>query len=431
MVAFLDSPRPLVYHVGLSSPTTTPFTANGRTYKPSARPIAVVCLDGCADEYLDQALIRGRMPNVERIARHAHRSMARDALPSFTNTNNASIATGAPPSVHGISGNFFLDPETGTEVMMNSARFLRAPTIFSAASRAGRKLAVVTAKDKLREILAHGMTGISLSAEKAREARTEVHGIADAERIVGAATPPIYSADASVFVLKAGAAFLEQGLADFLYLSLTDFVQHKHAADDPVAIDFCSALDHEIGRLLAAGAIVGLTADHGMNAKQTPDGKPNVVYLGGLLEREFGPGNRVILPITDPYVKHHGALGSFAVVHLSDPRKTEAVRSRLLREPGITEAHDRETAARLLELPPDRIGDLCVLSGRDFVLGTRPELHDLSAVESGLRSHGGRYEEMVPFLVSEPLSPDYSRKARGDLRNFDIFEFTVNGTRSP
>lgn len=410
-------------------PSTEPFAANGRTYRPPPRPVAVVCMDGCADEYLDAALARERAPTLARIAREGHRSMARAALPSFTNTNNTCIATGAPPSVHGISGNYFFDRETGQEVMMNSARFLRAETLFAAAARAGRKVAVVTAKDKLREILAHGMKGISISAEKAREATLAVHGITDVEALVGAATPPIYSAEASVFVLRAGVRLLEKGLADLLYLSLTDFIQHKHEPEDPVALGFLAALDRELGALLAQGAILGLTADHGMNAKQRKDGSPNVIYLEALVEAEEGPGNRVILPITDPYVRHHGALGSFACVHLARPERAGRLRERLLAVPGITEVHERSVAERLLELPGDRIGDLCVLSGRDVVLGTRPERHDLSAVERGLRSHGGRYEEMVPFLVSSPLVEEYALRARSDLRNFDIFEHALNGAR--
>ena len=149
----------------MSEPATAAFTANGRSYRPPPRPVVVVCLDGCGDEYLDAALARGRMPCTGKFATEGWRGFARAALPSFTNTNNASIATGVPPSVHGISGNFFLDPATGEKVMMNAAKYLRAPTIFAAASAAGRRVAVLTAKDKLREILSHGMRGISISAE--------------------------------------------------------------------------------------------------------------------------------------------------------------------------------------------------------------------------------------------------------------------------
>lgn len=408
---------------------TTGFSINGKTYRPPARPVVVICLDGCADEYLDVSLARGRMPRLQEMVNRGYRGRVRGALPSFTNVNNASIATGVPPSDHGISGNFFLDPETGEEVMMNSARYLRAETILAAAARAGRKVAIVTAKDKLREILSHGLEGIGFSAEKANQAQEPTHGITDVEALVGMPTPPIYSAQASLFVLRAGAALIAAGRADFLYLSLTDYMQHRYSPEAPESLDFYAAIDVEIGRLLALNAIVGATADHGMNAKQKPDGSPNVIYLESLLAEELGPGVKVILPITDPYVAHHGALGSFATVHLPDPKATLLVAQRLMELNGITEVYDRHTAARKLELPADRIGDLVVMSGRDVVIGRTPDYHDLSALGSGLRSHGGRYEEMVPMVLSEPLSDGYRAKAAGDPRNFDIFDFTVNGSQ--
>lgn len=267
---------------------TTPFTVNGRTYRPPARPIVVVCIDGCADEYLEAAMARGRMPNVARMAQAGYRGLARAALPTFTNVNNAGIVTGRPPAVTGISGNFFLDPETGEEVMMNDSRFLRCETILAHAADAGRQVAMVTAKDKLREILSHGLRGIAFSAEKAGEATPEVHGVGDVERLIGRPPPPIYSADASLFVLDAGVALLERGMADFLYLSLTDYVQHAFAPEATESLDFHAALDDRIGRLLDAGAAIGLTADHGMNAKHTADGEPRVVYVESLLTDRFG-----------------------------------------------------------------------------------------------------------------------------------------------
>jgi hypothetical protein len=79
-------------------------------------------------------------------------------IPSFTNPNNLSIATGRPPIVHGICGNYLYDPETGEEVMMNDVRFLRAPTVFSQFYEAGARVAVVTAKDKLRALLGAGLS---------------------------------------------------------------------------------------------------------------------------------------------------------------------------------------------------------------------------------------------------------------------------------
>ncbi len=408
------------------------FTVNGRNYSPPDRPVVGLCLDGSAGEYLDAALACGRMPHLQRISVTGFRGRARGQMPSLTNVNNASIVTGVPPSRHGIVGNYFYDTTIGQEVMTNSAKFLRADTLFPAAQRAGRKVAVVTAKDKLRDIFAAGLIelgGIAFSAERARQAVPETHGIGDVETLVGP-HPNIYSGDASLYVLKAGVKLIEDGRADFAYLSTTDFLQHKFAPEAPEVIEFYAGVDEQLGRLLALGAVVGLTADHGMNAKQKPDGSPNVIYLETLLVEAFGAGFRVILPITDPHLVHHGALGSFAQVHFpADSGLARAAIMEYVRQlPGVVEVLDQATAARLLELPPGRMGDFVVCSGRDVVLGRTPAWHDLSPVQEGLRSHGGRYEEMVPFVLSAPLKPEYAAKAKGDPRNFDLFDFICNGT---
>ena len=410
------------------------FTVNGRAYRPSPAPVVVICLDGSADEYLDTAMALGRMPNLQRLGVKGYRGLARAAMPSLTNVNNSSIVTGAPPRVHGIVGNYFFDTASGKEVMMNSSVFLRAETIFPAAQKAGRRVAVVTAKEKLRDIFAAGLivlSGIAFSSEKAREAKLATHGIEAVESVVGP-TPPIYSGEASLYVLKAGVKLIERGAADFLYLSTTDFMQHKFAPEAAEAIEFYAGIDEQLGRLEALGAVLGITADHGMNAKQKLDGSPNVIYLESELVRQFGPGFRVILPITDPYVAHHGALGSFAQVHLPPVGGLAAgpVAAFLRQVPGVTEVLERDCAARWMELPEDRMGDLVVCSGRDVVLGRTPQWHDLTVLENGLRSHGGRYEEMVPFIVSAPLNAHYAARARADVRNFDIFDFTCNGTKT-
>lgn len=411
----------------MERPKLTEFTVNGRGYRVPARPLAVICLDGSADEYLDATINRGRMPVFQRMSAEGWRGFARGAMPSFTNVNNSSIVTGVPPSVHGIGGNYFYDAEKGQEVMMNSASYLRCGTILAAAAQAGRKVGVVTAKEKLRDIFSHGLAGIAFSSEKAREATLEKHGVERVEEVVGKPTPPIYSADASLYVLEAGVALLRKGMADFLYLSTTDFMQHKYEPEDEPSLAFYEAIDRQVGELLKLGAVVGVTADHGMNAKQTPEGKPNVIFLESALVEKFGPGFRVILPITDPYVRHHGALGSFAQVHLPRPDMAGEVRDWLANLDGVTEVLGRALAARLLELPIDRIGDLVVMSARNVVLGRTPDYHNFADLDAGLRSHGGRHEEMVPFLLSEKLSPAYRAKARGDIRNFDIFDFTING----
>jgi phosphonoacetate hydrolase len=381
-----------------------------------------ICLDGSSDEYLNEAMLRGLMPNLEKICRSGRRAVARAAMPTFTNVNNASIVTGVPPKTHGICGNYFYDAQSGQEVMMNSASFLRAPTIFPAAARAGRKVAVVTAKEKLRDIFASGLTaegGIAFSAEKADS--SEVFELVDLPK------PQIYSAEASLYVLEAGAALLKAGRADFLYLSTTDYVQHKAAPEDEFALRFYAGIDAALAKILEAGAIIGITADHGMNPKQLADGSPHVIYLESVLNQEFGKEFRVILPITDPYVAHHGALGSFAVVHCPADVSLEKVRQFLMRVAGVSEVCSREEAAQKMDLPEDRLGEFVVCANRDVTLGRTPKWHDLSALDAPLRSHGGRYEEMVPFIFSQPLSPEYDAKLRCDPRNFHLFDYLVNG----
>lgn len=408
------------------------FSVNDRTYKVPARPVVVICIDGCADEYVSAAMCRGRVPNMTQMSARGYRGMVRAALPAFTNVNNAAICTGLPPSQTGICGNFFLDPATGEEVMTNSTKYLRAPTILTAAANAGRKVAFVTAKDKLRAFLSDGLDGIAFSSEKADEARTETHGIDDVEAMVGTSKPSIYSGAASVFALQAGAEMIKNGKADFLYLSLTDYMQHKFAPDEEPVLEFYEQLDHEIGRMLELGAIVGITADHGMNAKHDAQGQPNVLYLETELTARFGDGIRVICPITDPYVVHHGALGGAVTVHLppslTTAQERDAVVDWIDQLDGVAEVYPREVAARKLELLPDRIGDIYVLATRDVVIGRTAEAHDLSGLDRPLRSHGARYEEMVPMLVSEPLNAEYRMKAVADPRNFDIFDFVCNGT---
>jgi phosphonoacetate hydrolase len=412
------------------SPKSCTFEVNGRAYHCAARPLAAICLDGSSDEYLNAALLRGLTPNLQRICLDGVRAVARAAMPTFTNVNNSSIVTGVPPSVHGICGNFFYDEAAGREVMMNSAAFLTADTIFPAAAKAGRKVAVVTAKEKLRDIFAHKLIdqgGIAFSSEKAGQAQTATHGICGIEELVGAKTPAIYSGEASIYVLQAGVSLLKAGQADFLYLSTTDFIQHAYAPEQPEALAFYSGIDKQLGELLALGAWVGITADHGMNPKQKPDGSPNVIYLESRLNEAFSAEFRVILPITDPYVVHHGALGSFAVIHVPKNISVDRVREYLQALPGVTEVHVKAEAARLLELPEDRLGDLVACAGRDMTLGRTPAHHDLSVLTNRLRSHGGRYEEMVPFIFSRGLNPEYRERLLCDPRNFHIFDYLVNG----
>jgi phosphonoacetate hydrolase len=334
-----------------------------------------------------------------------------------------SIVTGVPPSVHGICGNYFYDRERNEEVMMNDARYLRAETILARFSRAGARVAVVTAKDKLRAVLGSGMNGICFSAEKADRVTRADTGIEDVLARVGRPLPSVYSADLSEFVFAAGLELLRHERPDLMYLSTTDYVQHKHAPGTPHANDFYAMMSRYLGEIDALGATIALTADHGMNAKTDAAGRPQIIYLQDWFDARAGAGKaRVILPITDPYVVHHGSLGSFATCYV-DGVDVDALCRELRTLPGIEAVLTRAAAADRFELPADRLGDVVVVSERLVVLGTTPARHDLSALDAPLRSHGGVSEQKVPLLFNRRLAgvPPTRR-----LRNFDICDLALN-----
>ena len=402
------------------------ITVNGRTYRWMDRPLVVVCIDGCEYEYITAAVEAGAAPFLGRLLAGSGTCFIADCvMPSFTNPNNLSIVTGVPPSVHGICGNYFFDPQSGEEVMMNDPRHLRAGTILAAFSAAGAKVAVITAKDKLRKLLGHQMKGICFSSEKADEVTLAENGIENVVGRVGMPVPSVYSAALSEFVFVAGVKLMEHERPDLMYLSTTDYIQHKAAPGTPAANDFYAMIDRNIARLDELGATVVLTADHGMNAKHGADGQPNVIYLQDTLDAWLGEHKaRVILPITDPYVVHHGALGSFALVYLPGALDAaRAVAERIAAIPGIELVLTRAEAAARFELPPDRIGDLVVVSRRDTVVGTSRNRHDLSGLDVPLRSHGGMSEQKVPLLVNRGVPPQ--RDARR-WRNFDAFDLGLN-----
>ena len=408
------------------APATPTVEVNGRTYRLPAAPTVVVCVDGCEPDYLAQAVAAGRTPWLARTLAGGTALVAECVVPSFTNPNNLSIVTGAPPSVHGICGNYLFDVATGTEVMMNDPKWLRAPTLLAALADAGRRVAVVTAKDKLRALLGHGMrSGICFSAEKAAQATLDGNGIADVPAFVGLPVPDVYSAALSEFVFAAGVKLMQSpARPDVMYLSTTDYVQHKHAPGTPEANAFYAMMDGYLGTLDALGCVIALTADHGMNAKTRMDGSPDVIYLQDRLDAWIGAGRaRVILPITDPYVVHHGALGSFATVYLPANGEPDDAARRIAALPGIELVLARSDAAARFELPADRIGDLVVVSERSTVIGTSASRHDLSALEVPLRSHGGISEQRVPLILNRRVEGlDTQRR----WRNFDAFDLALN-----
>ena len=406
-------------------PLNSSIETNGRRYEAPKNCAVVICLDGCEPEYLDVAIEQGLMPNLDRIRRTGTSRIAHSVIPSFTNPNNMSIATGRPPSIHGICGNYLYEPETGEEVMMNDVRFLRAPTIFSHYYKAGARVALVTAKDKLRALLGAGLSfdddrAICFSSERADQTTRTANGIEDASAWLGKPVPEVYSAELSEFVFAAGVKLLSEWSPDVMYLSTTDYIQHKFAPEEQGALDFHAMVDGYLGQLDELGATLVLTADHGMKPKHDSDGDPAVVYVQDLLDDWLGAAAaRVILPITDPYVVHHGALGSFATVYLPNSANAADIADRLAAVDGIMMVIDRAKAVTRFELPADRIGDLVIVSKENITIGTSRDRHNLAELKEPLRSHGGLTEQEVPFIVNRQIDLPNAPK----LRNFDAFHF--------
>ncbi len=406
-----------------------PITCNGRSYAWPIAPTVVVCLDGSEPGYIEQTIEAGRAPFFAKMLREGANLLADSVIPSFTNPNNLSIITGRPPAVHGIAGNFFYDPVAKSEVMMNDPKFLRAPTILRTFHDAGAKIAMVTAKDKLRLLLSNGLDyasgrAIAFSSERADKATKRDNGLDDVLAYVGRPLPDVYSADLSEFVFAAGVKLMERFRPDLMYLSTTDYIQHKAGPGTKTGNDFYAMIDGYLASLDKLGAIVVATADHGMNDKHDPTSKaPNVIYLQTLFDQWLGKDKaRVILPITDPYVVHHGALGSFATVHVPAGENVADLIAKVQALPGVDVAITQREACERFELPADRIGDIVVTSTRHMTLGTAREKHDLSGLDEPLRSHGGLTEQRVPMIANRQLNVAASDR----LRNFDVFSVALN-----
>ena len=409
---------------------TESIQVNGRSYRWPAKPVVAVCVDGSEPAYIETAIQAGVMPWAEKITSGTGADLRADCVvPSFTNPNNLSIVTGVPPVEHGICGNFYYDRDNDREVMMNEPSLLRAPTIFKAFQDAGASIAIITAKDKLRRLLGNGLTfgaggAICFSSEKADQATLADNGIEDVVSKVGMDVPSVYSAELSEFVFAAGVKLMETVRPDIMYLSTTDYVQHKYAPGSDDANAFYAMMDKYWAELDNLGAIVALTADHGMNAKHDEAGAPDVIYLQDIVDGMLGTDQaRVILPITDPYVVHHGALGSFATIYLPADADISRVQTELAAIGGIEQVLTNKDGCEKFELAPDRMGDLIVVSAQRKVLGTTAARHDLSGLDVPLRSHGGVSEQRVPLVFSKPVvGLDPSRR----LRNFDIYDVALN-----
>ena len=409
-------------------------SANGVHYRWPDRPLVVVCIDGGDPAYFRRFLADGAIPNIARFIQHGFSAVADGTMPSFTCPNNMSIITGTPASRHGISGNYYLDTATGKPIVMTGPELLRGDTILSRFASVGAKVVSITAKDKLRKQLGKNLDvskgNISFSSEFASKVTMQENGIEDVIRLTGMPQPDMYSMELSLFVLEAGIKLLDRERPDLMFLSLTDWVQHKYAPEESEAKRFYREIDARFGRLAELGATVALTADHGMNDKSDAEGRPNVIWLQDILDDKFGKGDtRVICPITDAFVGHHGALGGFVRVYCQGRAKPREVISAIAAIDGIEQALSREDVCRLYDLPPDREGDVAVISRADVCIGGAEKEHDLAGLKGHrLRTHGGVSEAKVPIVINRPLNDKYRlRTAGGPLKSYEIFDYALNG----
>ena len=408
---------------------------NNIEYTWPKRPVVVVCIDGGDPEYINEGVKEGIIPNIESFMNKGFYSVSQGSMPSFTCPNNMSIVTGTEPDTHGISGNFFIDPNTQEPVVMTGPELLRSRSIMSEFSREGARVVSITAKDKLRKQLQKDMDlsrgSVSFSSQYADRCIMKENGIENVLEFVGQPLPDMYSAELSLFVLDAGIKLLEEQNPDLLYLSLTDFIQHAYAPGTEEANNFYIEMDRRFGIFHELGALVALTADHGMGDKSDERGNPNVIWLQDLLDQNLGKGTcRVICPITDAFVGHHGALGGFVRIYLEKKEDQNKVYEIVQAIEGVEKVWTAENVAKELEQPLDREGDLAVAADKRTVIGGSEKDHDLSALKGKrLRTHGSLHEAKVPFILSEPLNDIYSRRAKGNtLRSREIFEYALNGT---
>ena len=417
------------------NPNQPSVVVNDTPYRWPLRPVVVVCVDGGDPSYLQQYLADGSVSNIARFISQGFAGVADGSMPSFTCPNNMSLITGTPTAKHGISGNYYLDTATWQPVVMTGPELLRGDTIIARFAAAGARVVSITAKDKLRRQLAKGLDvsqgHVSFSSEFADRCTLAENGIENVLELVGMDKPGMYSMELSLLVLEAGLKLLQQRRPDLLYLSLTDWVQHKWAPQEEDARAFYRKLDDVFGRLAACDVTLALTADHGMSDKSNAAGEPNVIWLQDILDARFGAGETVVIcPITDAFVAHHGALGGFVRVWSRGKVSAQQIIQHIVSIDGIELALDKATACRMFDLPADREADVAVVSRHDVCIGASAVNHDLTGLKGNrLRTHGGTSETKVPFILNRPLNDAYKAKAASQpLKSWQLFDYAINGT---
>lgn len=333
--------------------------------KAPRRKVLVCLIDGLGLDYI----AKSDMPALRRLMRAGTYREGHGMMPSLTNVNNASLATGTFPEQHGVTANTFFDPALREVVEMADRKYLLAPTIFESAHRKGWKTAFVGAKDKIRTLIGTSAQ-TNLSAEK--------EGV------------PMYEAANTYWVLKQGRAMLRRKDVDLLYLTTSDYMMHTYAPEEEQSLEHLHLFDKHLAAIVDdhPNLDLYLCADHGMNAKQVAVNPARVLS-------ESGIGARVVAAIADKHKLHHKDLGGSLYVDLDKAEQLHEARQALANEPGIEAVLSRAEACRRFRLMPERTGDLFVLADRDTALGDIPRRR----VNVKVRTHGSLHETRIPLLA--------------------------------
>lgn len=343
------------------------------------------------------------LPTLDGIRARGGGGTAMAMMPSVTNTNNVSIACGAPPSEHGITGNFWFDPASGVADYLEDQAFVLARTVFERARDRGVRSALLTSKEKTVRLLGRG-ADVAIAAERPEPAAVERYG----------PPPGIYSAEINHWLWTLAVDLLRRRTdIELIYVHTTDFPMHAWAPDDERSRAHLRGLDALIGEALAAApdARFLATADHAMNAKR------RCWDLARACAERDAPVRLAISPEKDRYVRHHRTFGGTAYVWLRAPADADRVATTIAGLEGVEAVMERGRAAEGLLLHPGRIGDLVVLGDADTVFGDLEDGADERLPET-YRSHGSLHELDVPTYV---VDPDGRAAPQGDgARNFDV-----------
>jgi phosphonoacetate hydrolase len=344
-----------------------------------SRRIVVVMLDGFDVEYLEAS----PMPTLKKWAAEGVSARVQGQMPTVTNANNASICCGVAASVHGITGNSYLNRETGREDFMEDGRLLRARTLFQKAARHGLQSGLFTSKKKTASLLNAG-TSFMAAAEAPTPELVKRYGNA----------PGIYSAEINYWLWDVVIDQLRTRKdLGVLYVHTTDYPMHMHPPEARESQLHLAKLDAKLTEAAAAApdAAFYITADHGMNHKT------RAWDLEKACANRGAPVRIAISAERDQYPKHHLGLGGVAWVYLRQGSDEQRVAPVLEALEGVEQVLTRQEAASAFDLMPGRIGDLVVTGNRDTVFGVLDrETEDLN---STYRSHGSRYEQTVPLII--------------------------------